>query len=219
MVNDKLKICYVTFDFDSSIKMNPNQFRGFMAHLFSNIPEFHHHSENSYHYPMIQYKRIDGNLAVIGIGKYADIVAQNMPYIDHITTENQKIPLQNIQIKNSFFTLENKLHTYSFTSPWIALNEKNYEKYKHLEPKEKRKLLEKILVGNILSMYKGLGMFVTNKIEISILKYFSKPTTAHDNKFVGFMINFACNTSIPEYLGLGKSVSKGFGSVKIKNDN
>lgn len=217
MASDKLKICYVTFDFDSDFKINPSKFRGFMAHLFSNVSEFHHHSSESYHYPLIQYKRINRKLALIGIGQYADMVAQNMPDIDHITTENQKIPLYNIHIKNLVFNRENKLSTYTFTSPWIALNEKNYEKYKNLRKVEKKKLLERILVGNILSMYKGLGIFISDEIAVSILNQFSKPITAHENKFVGFRLNFACNTSLPEYLGLGKSVSKGFGVISRLN--
>ncbi len=214
MVSDKLNICYISFDFDSDIKMNPAQFRGFMAHVFSNVSEFHHHSENSYHYPLVQYKRIDKKLAIVGIGEYAKMVSQNMPNMDHITTENQKIPLHNIQIKNIVFTRESKNCMYRFVSPWIALNESNYEKYKKLGKIEKKKLLEQILVGNILSMFKGLGIFVTDKIEVIILRQISKPIVVHENKFVGFKTDFVSNTSIPEFLGLGKSVSKGFGTIR-----
>jgi|SRR5579885_637565 hypothetical protein len=217
MASDKLNICYVLFDFNSDIKINPDQFRGFMAHMFSNVSEFHHHSGNSYHYPLIQYKRIGDKLSIVGIGEYSKMVAQSMPNIDHITTQNEKIPIHNIQIKNSIFIRENKFCVYSFVTPWIALNELNYEKYRNINKSEKKRFLEKILVGNILSMFKGLGIFVTEKVEITILKQFSKPITVHDNKFVGFKLDFACNTTLPEYLGLGKSVSKGFGVIRKLN--
>jgi len=44
-----------------------------------------------------------------------------------------------------------------YTSPWLALNERNYEQYQKLENWAKKKeLLEKILIGNIISMSKGL---------------------------------------------------------------
>jgi hypothetical protein len=74
MANDGIKICYAILDFDSSKNVTPVQLRGFMAHLFANISEFHHHSDNSYHYPLIQYKRMNGKLSVIGIEQFADIV-------------------------------------------------------------------------------------------------------------------------------------------------
>ena len=206
------------FDFDSEENITPAKFRGFMAHLFSNIAEFHHHADNNYHYPLIQYKRIQSKIAIVGIGKYADIVAFNMSDIDHITTETQKIPIKNIQIKNSVYSIVEKLSTYNFSSPWIALNETNYVKYKQANKSDKKKLLEKILVGNILSMFKGLGIVVPQKIEVNILKYYSKSVIAHNNKFVGFRLEFACNIVLPEFIGLGKSVSKGFGVIKKKDD-
>jgi len=214
MASNKLNICYVIFDFNSDFKISPTKFRGFMAHLFSNISEFHHHSEQSYHYPLIQYKRINSKLAIIGIGKYADIVNQNIPSIEHITTETQKIPVNNIQLTNSVFDLQYSLSKYRFISPWIALNKQNYEKYRTLSGSERKKILEKVLVGNILSMYKGLGIFIQDKIEVSILKQISKPVTAHENRFIGFHPIFASNTKLPEFFGVGKSVSKGFGTIQ-----
>jgi hypothetical protein len=219
MADKNIEICTAIFDYDSDFSISPARFRGFMAHLFSNISEFHHHSNNSYHYPLIQYKRINGKLAIVGIGKFADIVYNNIPSIEHITTEKEKIPINNIEIKNSVFSMISKLSVYGFSSPWIALNEINYAKYKQSGKPDKKKLLEKILVGNILSMFKGLGIFVPQKVEANILRHYSKPITVHDNRFVGFRLDFACNVVLPEFIGLGKSVSKGFGVIKEKNDS
>lgn len=214
MATQKLEICIATFDYDSGFRISPTKFRGYMSHLFANMAEFHHHSTNSYHYPLIQYKKIDGKIGIIGIGKYAEIVSQNIANIEHITTEEQKIPINNIQLRHTFFVRQDGLYMYRFSSPWIALNKQNYEKFKTLEKHERKKFLEKILVGNILSMYKGIEIFIESKIEVNILKQFSKQITAHQNQFVGFNLDFACNTNLPEYLGLGKSVSKGYGVIR-----
>jgi hypothetical protein len=211
---DGVKICTATLDFDSDYKVTPVKLRGFLAHLFANISEFHHHSDNSYHYPLIQYKRIEKKLAVIGIDKFAEIVFQNISGLDHITTETQKIPLNNIEIKNSVYVVEQTSGKYKFTTPWLALNEKNYTKFKELKNNEKKSFLEKILVGNILSLLKGLKIFVDYKITISITKSNSIQVTAHQNKFAGIYAEFECNVTLPDYLGLGKSVTKGFGVVQ-----
>lgn len=214
MVTQKLEICIATFDHNSDFSISPTKFRGYVAHLFSNISEFHHHTANSYHYPLIQYKKIDSKIGIIGIGKYADVLSRSVPNIEHITTEDQKIPISSIHVTNTFFVQQRGLHTYRFSSPWIALNEQNYEKFRTLTKHERKKFLEKILVGNILSMYKGVGIFIENKIEVNILKQFSRKITAHQNQFVGFRLDFACNTNLPEYIGLGKSVSKGYGVIQ-----
>lgn len=211
---DEIKICTATLDFDSDYKITPVKLRGFLAHLFANISEFHHHSDNSYHYPLIQYKRIKKKLVVVGIRKYAEIIFQNMSDLDHITTETRKIPLNNIEIKTTMFKVTQNPQKYKFVSPWLALNEKNYAKFKELKNNEKKPFLEKILVGNILSLLKGLEIFVDYAIIISILKFDSIRVTAHKNKFAGIYAEFECNVTLPEYLGLGKSVTKGFGIVQ-----
>lgn len=213
MDDKKIKICHAVLDFDSDKNVTPVQLRGFLAHLFTNISEFHHHSDNSYHYPLIQYKRIDKKLAVIGIGEFADVVFEKMSNLDHITTQDQKIPLTNIEMQNSIYHPKEATSKYKFTSPWIALNKENYTKYSLLAKKDQKQFLEKILVGNILSMLKGMKIFVDYIITVKINSYKSITTTAHQNKFTGFFCEWDCSVTLPEYCGLGKSISKGFGVV------
>lgn len=40
------------------------------------------------------------------------------------------------------------------------------------------------------------------------------PVTAHEHGFSGFYGAFVANLSLPQYLGIGKSVSKGFGILE-----
>lgn len=213
MNEKKIKICSAILDFDSEKNVSPVQMRGFLAHLFTNISEFHHHSDDSYHYPLIQYKRIGKKLTVVGIGEFADVVFEKMSSLDHITTEYQKIPLTNIELQNTVYYPKAAISKYKFASPWIALNKENYAKYLLLARKEQRQFLQKILVGNILSMLKGMEIFIDEKITVNIKRYKSITTTAHQNKFAGFFCEWDSSITIPECCGLGKSISKGFGVV------
>lgn len=206
-------MCSVILNFDSDKNVSPMQLRGFLAHLFTNISEFHHHSGNSYHYPLIQYKRIDKKLVVIGIGEFADVVFDKMSNLDHITTQDQKIPLANIELQNTTYYPKEVINKYKFASPWIALNKENYEKYLLLTRKDQKQFLEKILVGNILSMLKGMKIFIDQRITVKINSYKSITTTAHQNKFTGFFCEWNSSITLPVYCGLGKSISKGFGVV------
>ena len=213
MNDKKIKLCYTILDFDSDKNVTPVQLRGFLAHLFTNISEFHHHSNNSYHYPLIQYKRIDKKLAVIGIGEFADVVFEKMSNLDHITTQDQKILLTNIELQNTIYYPKEVTSKYMFASPWIALNKENYTRYSLLVRKDQKQFLEKILVGNILSMLKGMKIFTEQKVTVKINSYKSITTTAHKNKFAGFFCEWDSSLTLPEYCGLGKSTSKGFGVV------
>ena len=78
---------------------------------------------------------------------------------------------------------------------------------------KKKLFLEGILTRNIISMMKGLKISFDHKIIVSITKFKIIQVTAHQNKFVGIYADFGINVVLPEYLGLGKSVTKGFGVI------
>ncbi len=111
--------------------------------------------------------------------------------------------------------IHDKIKKYKFLSPWLALNEKNYQKYNKSGTLLKRKeLLEKILIGNILSMSKSLGYTVPAPIEVKILNLKEKQTSLKGTPMLGFLGSFSVNFDIPDYWGIGKSVSRGFGTVR-----
>jgi len=214
----KVKICYASFGTDSQ-KVNAVSLRGYMGYLFADDREFHHHSESSHHYPKIQYKKIDQELIIMGLAEYADVIFEKISQVDHVTTESKKLPVHNLILETKIFNIVQESSKYCFVTPWLGLNEKNYEKYIMLNTKDKVTFLEKILVGNILSMLKGLGIRIDFKIEVKILKFRSKTVLAHNNRFAGFFSEWDSNISLPENCGLGKSVSKGFGIVKKRDVN
>ena len=103
--------------------------------------------------------------------------------------------------------------------PLLALNEKNYEKYQCLGTQAKKiEQLEKILIGNIISMSKSLGYTVPAPIEANIIKIRETRTSLKGTPMIGFLGTFSVNFEIPDYWGIGKSVSRGFGTVKRLKD-
>jgi hypothetical protein len=215
MVEKIIKICHIFFDVDNKRIITPSELRRCISTQFSDISEFHHHSDESYHYPLIQYKRINNVLSIIGINKYADIINDKLSNLEQLTLKpGIDIRIKNIKVQNSTFTLNKDLYSYRFISPWIALNKKNYE----IQKKNRNNFLssdflEKILIGNILTMYNGVDVFINERIKVSIFRRKPSHIIAHNNRFIGLYIEFACNMNIPEYFGLGKSVSKGFGMI------
>jgi hypothetical protein len=153
---------------------------------------------------------------VIGINEGADVLIEIYNQYDEIKLNNNiyEIVERGISYKNEEFGLSDKFHTYSFETPWFALNQENFtDRYKKIDLAEQKELLRKTLVGNILSMSKSLGYTVPEKIkcETNLLPGIGRMKGMEIATFKGeFMVNFL----IPDYFGLGKSVSRGFGTVK-----
>ena len=94
------------------------------------------------------------------------------------------------------------------------MNRENYEKYREIKDwKEKKGFLNGILVGNILSMCKSLDYVVTSKLYVHS-RLDDEQVEYKGVPLIGFTGEFRVNFVIPDYMGLGKSVSRGFGTVK-----
>ena len=118
-----------------------------------------------------------------------------------------------ISINNNEYGISDDYIKYEFLSPWVALNQKNIDIYRNCSDMEKEEMLKKILIGNIISMSKGLNYTVSDEVKcwVNLKKV---DVNIKNIKHTGFMGEFKVNFSIPDYLGLGKNVSKGFGTIK-----
>lgn len=105
---------------------------------------------------------------------------------------------------------------YGFLTPWLALNHCNYQKFQNpVSWKDRKELLNSILVGNILSMCKGLDFVVDKKLYVhsSIDEGSAEYKGISHACFTG---EFRVNFRLPDFIGLGMGVSQGFGTVKKK---
>ena len=210
----KVNLCYCNITVDADIVLTATQLRSYIGYKFIEDTEFHHHDDKPFRYPLIQYKRIKEKLYVLGILQYTDLVFDRMSGLQHIVLAKKKIPITNIKFKKSTHVITDEITEYSFCSPWIALNAENYVKYKKLDKQFKKRFLEDILVGNLLSMLKGLDMRIDYRLYAHLKWYKELPIVAHKHGFSGFYAKFVTNLSLPKYIGIGKSVSKGFGIIQ-----
>ena len=107
---------------------------------------------------------------------------------------------------------------------WLALNGENYRKYSSTESLSGRiTMLEGILQTNILSMLKSFDFYVHDRIRCTILDLEGPYTINYkDTRMRSFNATFASNFSLPLFIGLGKGVSLGHGTLlpfpKEEND-
>ena len=204
-------------------KLPPNivgQIRGYIGNKFIEDPLLHNHGEKGqyfYRYPMVQYKIINGNPLLLGIGEGIESLWEIFNELSELKINKTEYEIfdKDFLLKQVTFGIAEIQIPYHFLTPWLALNEKNYEKYqKYGTWAKKKELLEKILIGNIISLSKSLGYTVPEPIKTNIHKLKEVKTSLKSTPMLGFLGTFSVNFEIPDYWGIGKSVSRGFGTVK-----
>lgn len=195
-----------------------HELRGFFATKFNEYAELHQHNADKfiYRYPVVQYKMIGNVPTVIGINEGAEVLKQIFDEYHEIRLgENTyQVVERGISLKDEEFGISDKIHSYEFATPWLALNQENYRKFYALKGKPERdEFMRKILTGNILSMAKSLGYDVPGPIKCDAQVHFRKDRLK-DVSVMVFTGKFQANFLIPDLLGIGKSVSRGFGAVR-----
>jgi hypothetical protein len=104
--------------------------------------------------------------------------------------------------------------SYEFITPWIALSQNNYQRYLESKREQRRELLRRTLIGNILSASKGLDYVVLDDIRLEIGRLRRQKCMIKGTPFIGFLGLFMVNFTIPDFMGLEKSFSMGFGTVR-----
>jgi len=199
-----LDILKLTIDIETELRPHHAQkIRGYMGKLFWGDPHAHNHLQNGkliYRYPRVQYKIVESMCLVIGFNEGIEIIMKAFHDLSLVGLDGEakEIKFKSLEKYSPSFSISQEKKKYAFFTPWVALNEKNYEKYQKLGSWAKRKaLLEKILVGNIISMSKGLGYTVAGPIEVDILKLREVNTSLKGNPMLGFMVS---SRSILRYL-------------------
>jgi len=191
--------------------------RGFFAKTYSSEDRMHNHTDTGpiYRYPVVQYKVIEGIPTLVGVADGANLILDMGICTEEINIENTRFCLERAEINtnSASFGTCNDIHKYIFKTPWLALNQNNSEKYRNADELAKDSLLSKILIGNLLSMAKSLDCWVNDEIRIK-LNVIPIKVNFKGKSMIAFKGGFKANFDIPDYLGVGKSVSRGYGSIE-----
>jgi hypothetical protein len=195
-----------------------HKLRGYFGQLFKEHSTLlHNHYEDGtsrYRYPLVQYKVIDEMPVLVGFNEGAELLVNLFLKMKEIDIEGIIFPVLGKTIRQISFDLSpnGKLNRYEFKTLWMALNQKNYEIYIKLDEPEQKSFLDKTLQNNILSFYKGLNYFTTERI-LANVNVVEKQTRFKDQKMLAFSGDFVTNAMLPDLAGIGKAVSRGFGSI------
>ena len=199
-------------------------FRGAMiAKVGSENVLFHNHLSGNtflYKYPLVQYKTVGGKPAIICIEYGVDEIHkffENSDWSLKIGDRWLDMKIGRLNLNQFMMQVWDKSWRYNITN-WVALNQENYPKYAAIESlTEQIQFLERTLTGNIISMAKGIEWDVDKPIKLTINEIIAtRLVNLKGSKVTAFTLDFTTNVFLPNYIGLGKSVSLGFGVVRSK---
>lgn len=180
---------------------------------------FHNHTDDGfrYSYPLIQYKRIGGKAAIMCVGEGTEVIGEFFSRQEislQIGKRSIVCEVDEIVAKYHNITITEELIPYRIRK-WLPFNSENYETYMKAKGiVEKYQILEKIMTGNILSMAKGLEMTIETPLCVKLEKIIDTyNVTFKGIKMMSFDLDFMANITMPDFLGLGKGVSHGFGNI------
>lgn len=195
-----------------------SKLRGFIGKKYSMEDETHNHKDSGYlyRYPTVQYKVLHGAPCILGIMSGANLVRKIASSLDQVDLQGQKIDLQSMDLSMTAeeYGIAKGPVRYRFHLPWMAFNAQNYEEFQQAESEDHRiALLNRILKGNLLSMSKGLGYTISEPLNTKVS--LRQSSVEYKNTgMTGFEGEFEVNFLIPEGMGIGKAVSKGFGTLE-----
>lgn len=207
-----------------------SQFRGAVIETTKrNNDLYHNHTEEGviYRYPAIQYKKIAGKAALICFEKGTEAIHEffsNTDWTMRIGQRQVEVRVQEVKARQFNVGVWENRFDYNLLN-WMPLNQDNYKRYHAAESyAEKMAILESILLGNLLTFCEGMGFHPEKEVKAAITHIKGDKIANYRGQIMQtFDLSFWSNLSVPDFAGLGKGTSVGFGLVRqlriVKNNN
>ncbi|MCZ2101490.1 MAG: hypothetical protein LC107_08145 [Chitinophagales bacterium] len=187
---------------------------------------FHNHVDDNvyiYRYPLIQYKVTDKKASLICLAEATEDIhylLKQRQFDFRIAGRTVNYEIDDVRLKYELIQTWDQDFVYNLHH-WIALNQDNYREYQQLATLiERIAFLEHLLEKHLRIFMEAMGAEEVIPLQLNILDIKGEKYIEYKNIFhLTFSLNFRCNLSIPNHVGIGKGVSVGFGLVKKLGDS
>src|SRR5262249_44371398 len=148
--------------------------RGYLGDTHRDEVLLHHHEEDGslrYDYPRVQFKVLDREATLIGIGEGGEVVQRLMLQVDEARLRDERRPVleAGLSLRREPVGESDRPLRYRFVSAWLALNQDNHLRYgRERTPAGRRELLARVLVGNCLALAKAFGHRVGSRLTADV---------------------------------------------------
>lgn len=225
------KFRLLTVSFDTPIQpWELPAFRGAIAEKAGYEHDLFHNHDNEkggYHYrlPLIQYKQDHGHPMLVCLNEGIEELHHFFSQPDWTLSLNGRpapVRIRKLNVQQFSLGIHERPLRYHIRQ-WIALNEDNYATYIRLSGAvERLALLQQILQNQLVGLLFQLGYAApednddpAQRVTVRIQQLKEERWVDYKRvKMLAFSLEFTCNVALPDYVGLGKGCSTGWGVVK-----
>ena len=203
---------------DKPVKKTPYQVKGVFINQFADdpiIPLLNGQYRKEFLYPRVQVKILNEQIYLVGINEGVDSLLSLREKFDTLDFGNITFQVNDVNVdeQSDILVPSNRPVRYTFISPWVALNPVTNKRYKDLNNSGRIKYLSQLLTHNILFLGKEMGITIDTKVYtwLSLSSLFPKPVG--EKNWGSFSGGFKTNFILPNYIGLGNGITRGFGTI------
>ncbi|MEE8478522.1 MAG: CRISPR-associated endonuclease Cas6 [Candidatus Neomarinimicrobiota bacterium] len=203
---------------DKPVKKTAYQVKGVFMKQYPNspvIPMLDGRYRDKFLYPRVQVKILNEQIYLVGIKDGADPVLEMIKDFELLNFGNITFNISDVDIEESIdpFKHVDQLLRYRFVSPWVALSKNTQNRYKFLKNKDRTAFLNRLLGQNIVFIAREMGVDLNDKVytKLKLNSLFPKPV--YENNWGSFSGEFQTNFVLPNYIGLGNGITRGYGAI------
>ncbi len=179
---------------------------------------FHNHKSDKgyYHrYPLIQYRVQNGKAAIFAIQEGIEAIQKALATNNWILKwegEERMLLLEDLRLDKADLRLLNQPRHYQTYCAQL-LNNENFQKWQAADGMvERAALLEKQMGNYVMVALWAMGWQEKGNVVVKLQQIrHQQPVKSMGKEVLAFDVTFSANVVLPELIGLGKSVSHGYG--------
>ena len=203
---------------DKPVRKTPYQVKGSIMKNYPKseiVPMLNGSYRKKYLYPRVQVKILNEKIYFLGVAEGVSAVKSLIDNFKALDFGNITFKIKDIIIdENGLFEQTDHINKYKFITPWVALNRTNIKKFSKTSASQKRKFLCELLTRNLIFLTSEFKIDVDEKILTDIELEDKSLSNFNENREVSFEGSFLTNFLLPDFIGLGNGITRGYGSIK-----
>ncbi len=203
---------------DKPVKKTAYQVKGVFMKQYPNssaIPMLDGRYRDEFLYPRIQVKILNEQIYLVGIKDGAEPVLEMTKELELLNFGNITFNILDIDVEENIdhFKQVDQLLSYRFVSPWVALSKNTQNRYKSLKNNDRTAFLNRLLGQNLVFLAREVGIEINDKVYTKLRLESLFPKQVYENSWGSFSGEFQTNFILPNYIGLGNGITRGYGAI------
>ena len=203
---------------DRPVQKTPYQVKGVLMKTFPNeeiVPMLNGSYRKKYLYPRIQVKILDEEILIVGLNQGVDPILKIQEKIKDLNFGDITFEVldKSVVEESEAFMFTSSLQKYEFVSNWVALNANTSKQFDAKNDKDKLQFLNNLIAKNIVFISQDIGFELPENIYSQIIVSSLEAAKMDQNGWRAFDGNFTTNLVMPDYLGIGNGITRGFGTI------